>query len=142
MKYPAPYSFKVALSDSRIVKIEDNPVTFRYRKPHSQRQRTMTLPVFEFMRRFLQPVLPTGFMKVRYYGFLSPSASMPLEEVKARIERAYGFTLTTPDTEVTPPAVLRCPLCGGALVYQYPVIPRRGRTPFVTPLGAQAMFSG
>jgi hypothetical protein len=142
LNYLAPYIFKVAISDSRIVKVEDDQVTFRYRKPHSQRQRTMTLPVFEFMRRFLQHVLPTGFMKIRYYGVLSPSASLPLEEVKARIELAFGFTLTIPDTAVTPATVLRCPLCGGALLYQYSVIPRRERTPFVTPFGAQAMFSG
>ena len=54
----------------------------------------MTLPIMEFMRRFLQHVLPRGFMKVRYYGFLSPSAAVPLEDVKARIEMASGFALT------------------------------------------------
>jgi Putative transposase/Transposase zinc-binding domain len=65
VKYLAPYIFKVAISNSRIVKVEDGKVFFRYKKPHSKRWRTMALPVMEFIRRFLQHVLPTGFMKVR-----------------------------------------------------------------------------
>ena len=75
----------------------------------------MTLPIMEFMRRFLQHVLPRGFMKVRYYGFLSPSASGPLEDVKARIEMASGFALAAPEAASEPPAALRCRHCGGAL---------------------------
>lgn len=113
----APYIFKVAISDSRIVKLEDDKVFFHYKKPHSKRWRIMALPVMEFMRRFLQHVLPTGFMKVRYYGFLSPSASVPLEEVKTRIELAYGFAITTPNTEAETLSPMRCPHCGGTLVY-------------------------
>ena len=62
----------------------------------------MTLPIMEFMRRFLQHVLPRGFMKVRYYGFLSPSAAVPLEDVKARIEIASGFALTAPRPPASP----------------------------------------
>ncbi|MBI2200304.1 MAG: transposase [Candidatus Rokubacteria bacterium] len=75
----------------------------------------MTLPILEFMRRFLQHVLPRGFMKVRYYGFLSPSSSMSLEDVKARIEMASGFALAAPEATSEPPAALRCRHCGGAL---------------------------
>ena len=93
LKYLARYVFKVAISDRRIVRFDDTEVVFRYRKVHSNRVRTMALPVFEFMHRFLQHVLPTGFMKVRYYGFVSPSFAMPLEELKARVELAQGFAL-------------------------------------------------
>ena len=56
----------------------------------------MDLDVMEFIRRFLQHVLPTGFMKVRYYGFLSPNSAVSLEEVRAKIELAYGFEVTEP----------------------------------------------
>ena len=51
--------------------------------------------------RFVQHVLPSGFMKVRYVGFLSPICSMSIEEVRARIELAHGFAVraapTSPD---------------------------------------------
>ena len=66
------------------------------------RVRTMTLPVMEFMRLFLQHALPRGFMKVRYYCFLSPSASVPLEAVKTRVEMASGFALATPEAPSEP----------------------------------------
>lgn len=56
--YLAPYVFKVAISDRRIVKVENRTVTSRYRKSHSRRMRSMTLDVMEFIRRFLQHVLP------------------------------------------------------------------------------------
>ena len=74
--YLARYVYKVAIGEQRIVSIDDQAVTFRYRKVHSKRVRTMRLPIAEFMRRFLQHVLPTGFVKVRYFGFLSPNCDL------------------------------------------------------------------
>jgi hypothetical protein len=65
IEYLAPYVFKVAISDHRILTVEDGQVCFSYRKPGSTRPRTLTLDALEFIRRFLQHVLPTGFMKVR-----------------------------------------------------------------------------
>lgn len=53
--------FKVAISDNRIVRVEQGKVVFRYKKSHSQRLRTTTLDVMEFMRRFLTRVLPSTF---------------------------------------------------------------------------------
>lgn len=73
LKYLAPYIFRVALSNRRIVKFENNKVTFRYRKSDTGQWRTCTLTVFEFLRRFLQHVLPKGFVKVRYYGLFAPA---------------------------------------------------------------------
>jgi len=94
IKYLSRYVFKVAISNSRIIKVKDRDVFFKYKKPGSNRWRTMVLNVMEFMRRFLQHVLPSGFMKVRYYGFLSPGASVPLEKIKALIELSFGFEIT------------------------------------------------
>ena len=54
LKYLAPYVFKVAISNSRILKVEDRTVFIRYRKPHSHRLRTLALEVMDFIRRFLQ----------------------------------------------------------------------------------------
>ena len=65
LQYLAPYVFKVAIGERRILAVDAHHVRFRYQKPHSNRVRTMTLPLIEFMRRFLQHVLPRGFMKVR-----------------------------------------------------------------------------
>ncbi len=142
LNYLAPYIFKVAISESRIIKVEGDQVFFRYKKPHSERWRIMALPVMEFMRRFLQHVLPTGFMKVRYYGFLSPSSSAPLEEVKTRIELAYGFTITTPEIETEPLPPMCCPYCGGTLVYWHSIVPLRHRRAIFKPSLALPAPSG
>lgn len=115
LKYLAPYVFKVAISNSRIVGLQDRTVLIRYRKPHSQRSRILPLDVMEFIRRFLQHVLPTGFMKIRYYGFMNPNCSVPLERIRGLIELSYGFALDLPVPEVKPPQRTACPTCGGLL---------------------------
>jgi hypothetical protein len=114
-EYLAPYVFKVAIADHRILKVEDGQVYFSYRKPGSTRPRTLTLEALEFIRRFLQHVLPTGFMKVRYYGFLSPTARVSPEEVKAKGELAHGFSATVPEVELPPWPYPVCSVCGGRL---------------------------
>jgi hypothetical protein len=117
VRYLAPYVFKVAISNSRIIKVEDQKVFFRYKKPHSNRWRTMALDVIEFMRRFLQHVLPTGFMKIRYYGFLSPGSSLPLEKISTLIEMSFGFVITKPEITIEPLQPPTCSICGGKLKY-------------------------
>jgi hypothetical protein len=115
IRYLALYVFKVAISHSRIIKVADGKVWFRYQKPRSNRWRTMALDVMEFMRRFLQHVLPTGFMKVRYYGFMNPASSVALETVSSLIELAYGFELDLPEVAQHNDVYPRCPSCGGQL---------------------------
>jgi len=117
--YLARYVFKVAISDQRILGAEDGRVRFAYTKPGSNRRRIMVLPLQEFIRRFLQHVLPQGFMKVRYYGFLSPTFGVPLEEIKARVEMAHGFATQPVDTDICAPvpAPMGCSRCGGALKF-------------------------
>lgn len=72
LKYLARYTHRVAISNQRVVSLEDGKVCFRY-KDYAQgnRQRTMTLQATEFIRRFLLHVLPSGFMRIRYYGLLA-----------------------------------------------------------------------
>ena len=126
IKYLAPYVFKVAISNNRIVKVDGRNVVFKYKKSGSQRWRTMELDVMEFLRRFLQHVLPTGFMKVRYYGFLNSSSSVDLDHIRKLIEDAYGIKAVVPDSEpetVLPP--LFCPECGGELKYFCSVLPHQ-----------------
>jgi hypothetical protein len=73
LKYLATYVFRVAISNNRILKVKGDRVTFRYKDSNTSKTRYCTLPAQEFIRRFLQHVLPKGFMKVRYYGLFSPS---------------------------------------------------------------------
>jgi hypothetical protein len=123
VKYLAPYVFKVAMSDKRIVKVEDRKVFFRYKKPGGHRWRIMALDVMEFIRRFLQHVLPTGFMKIRYYGFLSPGCSVSLEKIRLLIELFYEFDIVEMKAQTTPIKLMTCPDCGGVLKYISSVLP-------------------
>ena len=83
----------------------------------------MVLDVMEFIRRFLQHVLPTGFMKVRYYGFLHPGSSVPLKKIAALIELAFGFEIVTPKTVLKPPKPMICNSCGGSLAFSISLLP-------------------
>ncbi len=85
LKYLAPYIFRVAISNKRILKLEDEKVTFRYRASDTGRLRTCTLPAKEFIRRFLQHVLPRGFVKVRYYGFLASGCRQRLAVLRQQL---------------------------------------------------------
>ncbi len=123
IKYLAPYIFRVAISDRRILKVADGRVFFHYRKQGSNRLRTMDLDAMEFIRRFLQHVLPTGFMKVRYYGFMSPNSAVPLAEVKASIEFAYGFVTPIKPAEPRAKATLTCRDCGSPVRYLFATLP-------------------
>jgi Putative transposase/Transposase zinc-binding domain len=118
LRYLAPYVFRVAIGDRRIISCDDGNVTFTYRRVGSNRPRKMTLDAMEFIRRFLQHVLPAGFQKVRHYGFLSSGSRTPLEAVRWLITLHNGGVfallamLTAPPAE--PPAP-RCSTCGGSM---------------------------
>jgi hypothetical protein len=72
VNYLGRYTHRVALSNDRLVKMEDNRVTFRWRdSADNNKIKLLTLEAFEFIRRFLLHVLPSQFVKIRYYGILS-----------------------------------------------------------------------
>jgi hypothetical protein len=123
IRYLSPYIFKVAISDHRIVSVEDGNVTFQYKKKGSSRPRTTTVNAFEFLRRFLQHVLPSGFMKVRYYGFMNPNSSIKLEAVRQVIELCFGFEVKIPEFDIKTGEFMSCPTCGSPLKYLYSVLP-------------------
>jgi hypothetical protein len=118
LKYLAPYVFRVAISDRRIVSVDDQQVTFSYRRSGTNRWRKMTLAPHEFLRRFLQHVLPTGFQKVRHYGFLAAGRKASLDAVRWLVSLHYGlvYLLWTQAVAAPEPLPARCPACGGALV--------------------------
>jgi len=119
LKYLAPYVFRVAISDSRIVSCEQGRVTFTYCKSGTSHEREMTLDAMEFIRRFLQHVLPTGFQKVRHYGFLSPNTRESFESVQWLVAAYYDLTflLLSLSIEVglERPAI-RCAECGQMMI--------------------------
>jgi hypothetical protein len=72
LEYLGRYTHRVAISNNRIVSIENGKVTFTYRdRKRNGEVKNMTLDAGEFIRRFLLHVLPNGFMKIRYFGFLA-----------------------------------------------------------------------
>lgn len=125
LKYLAPYVYRVAISNRRLVSLKDGKVTFRY-KPNNKPWQTMTLDVMSFIQRFLQHVLPKGFQKVRYFGLLHPSAKKTFTTLQQQ--------LNTTEQNIPPPANVTqeeqasedttvkktpicCPQCGGPLEY-------------------------
>jgi hypothetical protein len=72
LAYVARYTHRVAISNNRLLDIEDGKVRFGWKDySDGNRQKTMTLTADEFIRRFLLHVLPEGFQRIRYYGFLA-----------------------------------------------------------------------
>jgi len=72
LKYLARYTNRVAISNQRIQSIDNGKVSFSWKDyAHGNRKRIMTLSSVEFIRRFLLHVLPSGFMRIRYYGFFA-----------------------------------------------------------------------
>lgn len=127
-KYLAPYIFRVAISNHRIIKLENGQVTFKYKDSASKQIRLATVTAEEFIRRFLQHVLPERFVKVRYYGLLSP-VHRPLLEQARQLLSATTSKLNRAEIKPTEPlAVLSCPHCGGPLTLLSPLAPR-GRAP-------------
>jgi hypothetical protein len=110
--YLAPYVFRVAISNRRIVGLTDRTVTFTYRKVGSARLRTTHLDAIEFLRRFLQHVLPDGFMKVRHFGLLHTSCAVPLATIRLMIGQGHPSEDKPPQHEPPQPSVVRCPTCG------------------------------
>lgn len=129
LKYLAPYIFRVAISDSRIVAVKERNVVFSYRKKGSNRPRHVCLDAMEFIRRFLQHVLPPGFMKIRHYGFMSSNCSVPLARLRLLILDHLKMQISLADLlPVKPkPAMPKpiCPVCGGCLCYLFSLIPDR-----------------
>ena len=125
IRYLSNYVFKIAISDSRIVCVEEDRVTIRYRKKGSSRMRRLTFNAMEFLRRFLQHILPKGFMKIRYYGFMSSNPSKPLAVIRGLIELSLGFEVKTVENKMEPAKSLRCQNCGGELKYRFSIFPHQ-----------------
>jgi len=125
LRYLARYTHRVAISNSRLIALDERGVTFHYkdyRRDGQARYRTMTLAADEFIRRFLLHVLPKGFHRIRHYGLLASAgckaniarareliaaAEPPAEPATARDTKADGAAADRPPL---------CPCCGGHMI--------------------------
>ena len=123
LAYLSRYTHRVAISNSRLVAMDDQGVSFRwkdYRTKGRTRYKTMTLAPQEFMRRFLLHVLPGGFHRIRHYGLLANGSR---RADLARVREALQVEVKPPsvDAEATPSAMQQAPVfvchhCGRALL--------------------------
>ena len=115
LQYLARYTHRVAISNHRIVNVADGQVTFRWKDyAHGSVQRTMTVSGEEFLRRFLLHVLPCGFVRIRFSGFLANRCRAHL------LPRCQQVLADSPRSPLPKPAAefptsWACPHCGGAM---------------------------
>jgi hypothetical protein len=136
LNYLGRYVHRIAITNNRILSTDNGRVTFEYQDTADQQWKQMSLHAEEFIRRFLQHVLPQGFHKVRYYGLWSP-AHRPLL-------RRLQLLLATPEQSCPSPALAAspmpeapsdlgplwtCPYCGQGLLVFVGLLRRRGRAP-------------
>ena len=123
LAYLARYTHRVAISNSRLVALDDKGVTFKwkdYRVEGQGRFKIMTLAAYEFIRRFLLHVLPSGFHRIRHYGlFAGPVRADNIE--RARQLLAAADDAPQPSREADSQAedvspARPCPCCGGRMI--------------------------
>jgi hypothetical protein len=130
LRYLARYTHRVAISNRRLVSLDDRGVTFKwkdYRIEGPERYKVMTLDTHEFIRRFLMHVLPHGFHRIRYYGLLTSQTRakniaharellavplIPIDAIKAA--NAKASTSAQPEEPKAPEHP--CPCCGGRMI--------------------------
>jgi hypothetical protein len=119
LHYLARYTHLVAISNHRIVNVADGKVTFRWKDyARGSKQRTMAVGGDEFLRRFLLHVLPRGFVRIRFFGFLANRRRSQLLPLCQRLLEVISHqslpALQAGATKL--PASRLCPHCGGAMV--------------------------
>ena len=147
LAYLSRYTHRVAIANSRLIAVDEQGVTFQfkdYRAKGRCRYKPMTLPVEEFMRRFLLHVLPTGFHRIRHYGLLANAARRDnLARARALLAAPLSPLIAVPVSTAAPGAAdrlsddaRRCPCCGAPMV----IVERfeRGHAPRAPPPAMQA----
>ncbi|MDD4700331.1 MAG: IS91 family transposase [Oscillospiraceae bacterium] len=123
LQYLGRYTHRVAISNHRILSMNDGVVTFSYRDyKDGSKKKIMQLAVNEFIRRFLLHVLPSGFRKIRHYGFLAPAAKkqkLKLCRKLLRVKFTPSVPLSTKDLlqKLTGRDIGVCPICGKGTLF-------------------------
>jgi hypothetical protein len=115
LQYLARYTHRVAISNHRITDVSDTHVAFRWKDyAHHSKSRTMSLTHDEFLRRFLQHILPKAFPRIRYFGFLANRRRGDLLPVcRALLSAPHPVSTTAPAANVS--VVWQCPNCQGPM---------------------------
>jgi hypothetical protein len=135
LRYLGRYVHRIAITNDRILETKDGSVIFRYQESNSGTWKTMPLKGEEFLRRYLQHVLPRGFHKVRYYGLLSPANRVKLQRVQLLL--AEWQMNKEVEKQELPETTSRniCPCCKEGMMVIISWLPRKPRSP---PDGAMA----
>jgi hypothetical protein len=128
LAYLGRYVHRVAITNRRILKLENGRVTFRWQESATGATRVMTLAAEEFLRRFLQHVLPKGTHKVRYYGLFSPARRIRFKRLQLLLaercrRRECGEAATSRPVETA------CPCCATGMLVLVGRLPRGSRSP-------------
>lgn len=126
VKYLARYVGRTAIGDERILHADDECVRFSFTDTQTQQRRECTLGADEFMRRYLQHVPPPGMHRVRYFGWMHPSARARRMKVETLLSVAI---VVRPTGEAPPPWHLRCGCCGQFSLVRIGSLPRQARAP-------------
>ncbi len=122
LHYLARYTHRVAISNHRLIAMQEGKVTFRWKDyAHGGKQRKMTLAAEEFIRRFLLHVLPKGFVRIRHYGWM---ANRGRRERAALCRALLGAEPLAVQAAKGSAPQRRCPICGGAVEVVEMIIPR------------------
>ena len=114
LHYLARYTHRVAISNHRLLSVSESQVTFRWKDyAHGNKPRTMTLSPQQFLRRFLQHVLPRGFPRIRYFGWLANRARGDLLPLCRLL--LHQPPPATDASSANQPATWPCPLCQGPM---------------------------
>lgn len=118
LAYLSRYTHRVAISNRRLIALGEAGVTMRYkdyRRDGADRERVMTLPTDEFIRRFLLHVLPCGFHRIRHYGLLASSSRKASLALARKLLNVVGPAEETPADDA-PDQRPPCPCCGGRMI--------------------------
>jgi hypothetical protein len=135
LRYLAPYIYRVALSNRRLVRMqnsgqmESSQITFQYHTSDTGQLKRCTLSAEKFIQRFLQHVLPKGFVKVRYFGFFGASVRSRLLALQQILPKARSPIQTDPVPAQPPPSARLCPSCGQPMLFQRTLSPTLCRSP-------------
>jgi hypothetical protein len=130
LDYLGRYVFRVAVTSARILGMDGESVAFRCKDRKQNRWRCIRVSGEEFMRRFLQHVLPKGFHKVRYYGLWHPANRARAANVRLVMDKPSAPPDTVPEPDPPRQGFTRCPHCGGERLVWVRQLPRpRSRSP-------------
>src|SRR5664280_1759728 len=118
LRYLGAYTHRVAISNSRLVALAEDNVTFRWRdSAHGNKKRLMTLEVEEFLRRFLLHLLPRGFVRIRNFGFIANRQRATLLPLCFQLLHASENIIASPASPPAhqPQSLWNCPVCGGTM---------------------------